>query len=129
MPGTLAPGLGQVPEQLYEPADVYYRAYTSDAGQFADRLRAFSVRRSAHARLQSYVADIFRQSASEGSIRLTTLDDVFCDSESCLIGTPESSYYYDADHLSVTGAMKTVDAIRALVGMESFATANQPASF
>lgn len=89
----------QVPQQMYEPKRVYYEAVkTADTKR---ALRQWSLDTEAHHRLQLYVNSLFYR---YDSVSLISPEAVFCDSEKCMIGTGDTSFYYDKNHLSIAGA-------------------------
>jgi hypothetical protein len=100
----------QMPQQLYAPEQVYVRAMLERDGA-AGRLRDLSVPRARHAQLQSFAASVFAQAAASGGISVMNFDDLFCDAQVCLIGTPAASYYQDPSHVSGDGAARLVPAL------------------
>jgi peptidoglycan/LPS O-acetylase OafA/YrhL len=104
--------LAQVPEQRYNAKTVYYKTYGDDAVRFRQSLRTWSVSLEDHLRLQGYVRALFDQYSTTRQLRVIKLDDLFCAGDRCLMGDVNRSYYFDEDHLSVTGAQKTVDVIK-----------------
>jgi hypothetical protein len=97
----------QVPQQMYEPKRVYYEAMkAADAKQ---SLRQWSLDTDAHHRLQVYVNSLF---ARYDSVSWVSPEAVFCDSEKCMIGTGDASFYYDKNHLSIAGA-RQLEAVLA----------------
>lgn len=97
----------QVPQQMMEPMHAYRRAHMVDERVDAS-LRKSSVSRARHDGLQAYVRGLFR----EYDAPMLDFTGQLCDSEICLIGTPDQSYYFDDDHLSLVGAERLVPAIR-----------------
>ncbi|ROZ79062.1 SGNH hydrolase domain-containing protein [Ramlibacter sp. WS9] len=104
----------QVPQQMLAPEQAYTRAMLEQDGAAA-RLRALSVPRARHAQLQAFAGSVFARAVGGDAVRIMNFDDLFCDAEVCLIGTPAASYYQDPSHLSGDGAARLVPALaRAL---------------
>ena len=79
----------------------------------SQRLAALSVPLEQHLALQYFVRNAFRNlphgargssSQSRQPIDLINLDSLFCDDTVCHLGTPQTPYYQDASHLSLSGA-------------------------
>lgn len=105
----------QVPKQLHEPSKAYEKAYTS--ADVAATLRELSVRAEQHRQLQSHTRGLFQDLARQGGLNLLNFDDLYCDPQLCLIGTPTSSNYSDLTHISAEGARRMQPALaRALAG-------------
>lgn len=96
----------QVPQQTREPLDVY--AHSSLSGK---SLTESSVSRSQHLTLQSYVTNLF---VAEG-VTLLDFTDTFCDELYCSVGTEQSSFYFDDDHLSLSGSSLLVEPLKAFL--------------
>jgi peptidoglycan/LPS O-acetylase OafA/YrhL len=91
----------QMPQQLFDPQDIYHRAYMEKDPQGA--LDYFSVSAERHDLLQEYVDTLFNQTT--GNYDLWSYDDLASDlcARKCVIGTADESYYFDDDHLSIAG--------------------------
>lgn len=100
----------QMPQQLHSPQQVYDRAMLERDGAAA-RLRELSVPRARHVQLQSFAALVFAQAAALDGLSLMNFDDLFCDAQVCLVGTPATSYYQDPSHVSGDGAARLVPAL------------------
>ena len=106
----------QVPQQMFGVKDLYYKIYnskiyTSDIQQVTENIRALSVSKQQHLQLQAFASELFKQHAQAGQLSLINVDDIFCDSEKCLIGTEKYSYYFDNNHLSTAGGRMVVDEL------------------
>ncbi|MDC1380406.1 acyltransferase [Octadecabacter sp.] len=85
----------QVPQQHREPLDIYAHSSVSGKG-----LTESSVSRSQHLMLQKYVRGLFEAE----SVRLLDFTDTLCDELYCSVGTKQTSFYNDDDHLSLSGS-------------------------
>lgn len=94
--------VSQVPQQIRDPLDVY--AHSTLSGK---SLAESSVSRTEHLRLQRYVTSLF---VTEG-VTLLDFTDTFCDQSHCSVGTNLASFYYDDDHLSLSGSSLLVDPL------------------
>ncbi len=96
--------VSQAPQQRHDARTVYYKAYANDASQPGGNIRKLSVSVAEHLKLQLFTSLLFGKYTQAGRLSLVSLDDLFCDSSKCLIGTDRASWYFDDDHLSVVGA-------------------------
>jgi len=85
----------QIPQQHSEPLNIY--AQSSLSGK---SLTESSVARSKHLMLQRYVTSVFE---AEG-VTLLDFTDTFCNDSYCNVGTDAASFYFDDDHLSLSGS-------------------------
>lgn len=108
----------QVPQQKYEPKDVYYKLYNEGGTTFSESLKNISISRFEHQQLQSYVMSLFKAYEEKNLVRLISFDDIFCDEKKCLMGTVEKSYYLDNNHLSVEGERLISDVLRNILSSD-----------
>ena len=101
--------IAQVPQQVMDPMLAYGKAYTGPAP--GDALAKLSVTRRRHRALQSFVTDLF----DRYNAPLLDLTDILCDGGLCRIGTLDTSFYFDDDHLSIAGATRTQAAFVDLI--------------
>ncbi|MDC3279512.1 acyltransferase [Gammaproteobacteria bacterium] len=87
--------VSQVPQQKQTAFDIYFQSAVT--GLTLDEL---SITRNEHERLQSYVNSLFMME----NLKVWDFTDVLCSSDACLVGDINNSYYYDHDHLSLTGS-------------------------
>lgn len=73
----------QVPQQLKGPAAIYADALT-DPSKTIERLRALSVQRVEHERLQAFVRSVFASEAAPAGVSVINVDSDFCDDTACL---------------------------------------------
>jgi len=92
----------QIPQQTSEPLAVYARSNISGKS-----LTESSVSRSEHLTLQRYVTGLF---VAEG-VTLLDFTDTFCDELHCRVGTNLASFYFDEDHLSLSGSSLLVEPL------------------
>lgn len=94
--------VSQIPQQKQTPIRLY-----SESVHLGKKLEDISIKVSEHQALQTYVNNVFKES----DVEVIDFTSVLCGSESCVVGTPEESFYYDDDHLSLKGSKKLVSAI------------------
>jgi peptidoglycan/LPS O-acetylase OafA/YrhL len=104
----------QIPQQEYLPSTVYENAWKDryEADKF---LQKMSVLRAQHIKSQAYVVSVFKKSLSVGRLSVINFDDLYCDSDRCLMGTANTSYYQDASHLSLDGATLMIPALKKML--------------
>ncbi|KPB72424.1 Acyltransferase family protein [Pseudomonas syringae pv. maculicola] len=98
--------VAQVPQQLINPQNLYYRLARDTSGsdvQKLQRVGELSVSVGQHDVLQHFTRELFEQASQRNQIRLISLDDAFCRGGQCLIGNL-TSYYKDFNHLNAHGA-------------------------
>lgn len=98
----------QVPEQIYTPAKVYTRVGSKLPSLREEVLKADSVSFNQHVDYQQDIRALFKslQEIYHPSLSVINPDSTFCDSQICLIGNPNESYYFDKDHISRNGALR-----------------------
>ncbi len=105
----------QVPQQTLAVKDLYYKIYSNNnqdnQNEVSANIRELSVSKQEHLQLQAFVSSLFKQHAQAGQLNLVNFDDIFCDTEKCLIGTDEYSYYFDNNHLTTAGGRMVVDEL------------------
>ncbi|PLW80992.1 acyltransferase [Kineobactrum sediminis] len=95
----------QVPQQISHPLNIYARS-----SRFPDRdVAIFSVSKTEHISLQSYVRVLFERNSAS----ILEFEGIFCNDLYCPVGDNITSYYFDADHLSVEGSRKFEPLFRA----------------
>jgi peptidoglycan/LPS O-acetylase OafA/YrhL len=99
--------VAQVPQQMINPKNLYYRLARS-ASQNVDQkllmVSKLSVPFDKHDQLQRFTRETFEHERQlDDNIRLVTLDGVFCRRQQCLIGDM-NSWYKDFNHLNDHGA-------------------------
>lgn len=114
--GTKVYIVEQVPQQTHGVKDLYYKIYNNrtdanDVHKVSKSIRELSVTKHQHLQLQSFVSQLFKQYAQTGQLNLINFDEIFCDSEKCLIGTDKYSYYFDNNHLTTVGGRMVVDEL------------------
>ena len=94
----------QVPQQLQDIKQVYYRIYEQQDSQVQSiMLRNYAVPVTKHLQLQSFNRGVFMQLAEEGLLEVINPDGWFCD-DVCRFGVEDQSWYRDSDHLNSIGA-------------------------
>jgi hypothetical protein len=115
--GTQVYVVAQVPQQMVNPKNLYYRLARQAQEPEQQKLKMvsdLSVPMDKHDDLQRYTRDLFREQTQRNRIRLVTLDKLFCKAQTCLIGDA-SSWYQDFNHLNAHGATMIVGEIDATV--------------
>lgn len=102
----------QVPQQKTEPKQAYYKL-TSSNQLSQDNIRKLSISRQEHNSLQAFTNEIFTKKSSASNVEVLDFVDAFCDSEKCILGNTEGSYYLDNDHLSTNGSLLILEAIKS----------------
>ncbi|MBP8275058.1 MAG: hypothetical protein KAY59_11540, partial [Acidobacteria bacterium] len=111
------------PLQFVEPHSAFRRTmWEADASAY---LRDAAVPRVDHERLQSFANGLLAGMAAPG-VTIVNLDDVYCGPVACPFVDGERSLYRDRDHLSVTGAMRTLAVFRALLSTDVSFTDHAP---
>lgn len=98
--------VAQVPQQLVDPKNLYYRLARDNAENATQKRRLISelsVPVDTHDRLQHFTRALFENAQALNQIRLIVPDTAFCRSGQCLIGDLKS-YYKDFNHLNAEGA-------------------------
>lgn len=106
--------VAQVPQQLANPKNLYYRLARDSAETQAQKqatVNALSVSMDKHQQLQQFTRQLFEMDDQQQRIRLVSLDDALCQGATCLIGD-QDSYYKDYNHLSAKG----VERVSASIG-------------
>ena len=103
----------QVPQQVTDPMLAYAQAYRSSSDP-ANTILTLSVTRQQHRELQGFVENLFDRYDAP----VLDFTDIICDDGICPIGTSDTSYYFDDDHLSLAGTDLLLPALRELI--ESF---------
>jgi peptidoglycan/LPS O-acetylase OafA/YrhL len=101
----------QVPQQMLNVKDLYYKIYANDLKKVTGSIYELSVSKQQHLQLQAFVSPLFKQHVQAGQFNLVNFDDIFCDAEKCLFGTDKHSYYFDDNHLTTEGGRMVVDEI------------------
>jgi peptidoglycan/LPS O-acetylase OafA/YrhL len=93
----------EAPLQNYDSEYIYYRSYNEDDNLFRKKLEQYSVSFDAHLKQQKFVLSIFDQHLPNGNLYIWNYDSIFCE-DLCLVGNTRKSFYYDDDHLSISGS-------------------------
>ena len=89
---------------------IYTRSLQDNEIQI-EKLKNLEVKRYSHNNLQSWV----KQKFSAENIETFDFDNVLCNKKTCMIGTEEKSYYFDDDHLSVSGSTLLNQSIQKIL--------------
>ena len=109
--GTKVYIITQVPEQIYNAKNLYYKLSRENKDNTAS-IKNSSVRKLDHEKLQFFVN---RSLAEFGSMEMMTIinfDNIFCDKNICLIGSKDESYYVDNNHLSLPGEKLILNSLK-----------------
>ena len=94
----------EAPLQHYDSDYIYYRSHHEDSDLFRKKLEQYSVSFNDHLKQQNLVLKIFDEHIATGNLYIWNYDSIFCE-DLCLVGNTRQSFYYDDDHLSVSGSM------------------------
>ncbi|MDB5980590.1 MAG: acyltransferase [Pseudomonas sp.] len=103
----------QVPQQVVNPKNLYYRLARETQESDAQKLQVISelsVPLAKHERLQQFTRHLFEINREQNKIKLVSLDNLFCKNQLCLVGDT-SSYYKDFNHLNSKGTQLVASAI------------------
>ena len=103
--------IAQIPEQAYDPKQVYRKLYIDDKIDY-NQIKKYSVKKSEHIKMQSYVSSIIGKKF-HGEI--IDFSDVFCIEDRCYIGDENGSYYLDDDHLSKNGSKMILSMVEKIL--------------
>ncbi len=107
--------VGQVPMQNVEPRRIYSALYLpimqNRGVPQQQTIKALSVTRSEHDKLQAFFTNTFTNMQSKGFTFINPTN-TYCDNEVCPVGTPQQSFYFDDDHISVVGNKLLLDLLR-----------------
>jgi peptidoglycan/LPS O-acetylase OafA/YrhL len=109
--------VAQVPQQMINPKNLYYRLARQSSEPEEEKLQLvydLSVPMARHEALQRFTREVFQDQDQRKRIKLITLDDLFCKEQACLIGD-DNSWYQDYNHLNAHGAKLIVGEIDANV--------------
>lgn len=107
--------VAQVPQQLINPKNLYYRLARHSGGAFNEQrglVSELSVSKASHDRLQQFTRQLFAREEAAQRIHLINLDSVFCHEQRCLIGD-RASFYKDYNHLNDNGARMIASSLGA----------------
>jgi hypothetical protein len=99
----------QVPRQKYEILDLYRRYFDTESSD----THSYAVSISEHEALQSFNRRIFTELGAQAH----DFSEALCTKERCPFGTPESSFYFDDNHLSLTGSKKLAESVNEALNM------------
>lgn len=105
--------IGQIPQQKYDARAIYQEAEILP-GSLTENLKNLSVKLAEHRWLQSEINEMLSNEAARQPENVIFIDltDTFCNTHYCPVGTSKKSFYFDNDHLSITGSRKTVGALK-----------------
>ena len=99
----------QVPQQKYEPKEIYFKAAVE---KDVAVLEALSVTNVEHNKLQEWVNSSFEIHVAAGRVDLIDPASVMCLELRCPVGTISASFYFDNDHLSINGAKRLSEILQ-----------------
>lgn len=110
----------QAPQHPYRVDYLYFQVKMREpeARVPTEILRERSIGMEEHLKLQSANRSIIQDVARATQVKVVNLDPVFCSEEPyCLMGTEDTAYYLDEDHVSKEGALLTVDRFVQFIGV------------
>lgn len=105
--------VSQVPQQDIEPVDAYQRAYMFEDGRDSI-LTDLSISLDNHIKLNDYSSSLFLEN---DYVTVINFDNLLCNEQLCPIGTNETSYYFDEDHLSKSGAKRLIPSLESFFAL------------
>ena len=107
----------QVPEQIYDPLYVFQKSFDNKKKEIRDdKLISFSINYNKFIEHQKFIRNSINNIKKEFTIlKEIDFDDIFCNNLKCSIGSKNGSYYSDTNHLSINGALKTVNKLMKLI--------------
>ena len=87
--------ISQVPQQKHKALDLYFESLRR-----GDLVSNISLKRNDHDQLQKFVNSLFEKE----EINFLNFTNIFCNSKVCAVGDKIKSFYYDDDHLSLSGS-------------------------
>jgi len=104
----------QVPMQKNDPNSIYYESYIG--GEFNETFfSSKAISRDQHTQFQNHVNNLIKKAATNFSAYPIYIYDPtgsLCDALKCNFGTPTTSFYFDDDHLSISGAKSVSRGLR-----------------
>ncbi len=101
--------LSDVPQQNYDPQNIYERVESSPGNEKNGILNKYSVKIEDYKKLNKFANNLFESNSSK--LYFYKIDNILCDNNVCPIGTENVSYYFDDDHLSIIGARRLIPVI------------------
>ena len=87
--------VSQIPQQKHKALDLYFESLRE-----GDLISNISLKRRDHEELQKFVNSLFEKE----EINFLNFTNIFCTSGVCAVGDKIKSFYYDDDHLSLSGS-------------------------
>lgn len=116
--------LRQVPRQRALPEHIYAVAFTG--GDPSATLRRAAPTLDEYAAGHRFDEALFDSLARSGTLRVAGLEGRLCAGGSCVVGTPEVSYYFDDNHLSEDGARYVEPELRVQLGLAALRRRTAP---
>lgn len=104
----------QTPQQHYNAQFVYPRIYRLPEALRANSLQSYAVSVQKYLQQQRKIINLMQPYLVE-SIRLYAPTDFVCMQSICPIGTVEEAYYYDNDHLTITGSKRLIPLFNEMI--------------
>ena len=107
----------QIPQQITSPQKIYYKYYDDkDSSVLQAKIIEYSVHSKKHQALNKQFDNLINEMEIEvKNLNVISLDYIFCSPEICPIGNKDASYYFDDNHLSLSGALLSVPALKKLL--------------
>ena len=107
----------QVPEQIYNPKYVYQKSIENKKKEIdLEKISSYAIRFKQHMEHQKFIRNnLDRIKKDYTNLKEIDFDNIFCNNSKCFYGSKNTSYYTDQNHLSINGAMKTVNKIKSLI--------------
>lgn len=96
----------QVPMQVRNPDNIYFKSITDNKIDI-NALENNSISLNKHLEFQQRTNEIIKQEAEKyQNINIIDPTDTFCSKENCPVGSIDTSFYFDDDHLSISGSLE-----------------------
>jgi peptidoglycan/LPS O-acetylase OafA/YrhL len=96
--------ISQPPHQQYNPESLYFQFLKGRID-----IEEASIKKEDFSKLNRIPRTVFNSRLDD--FNLYDVTSIFCNNYTCPIGTPEKSFYYDEDHLSIFGAERLIATI------------------
>jgi hypothetical protein len=109
----------QVPQQLNEPRKIYNKLIRYDHKDISAKekfLFESSVKVAEHLRHQEYSRMLLTSIGSDYGVQVFDPSIYLCGILRCTIGTVETSFYLDSDHLNDAGVRQLAPLLKSLIG-------------
>lgn len=107
----------QVPEQKFSPKYAIQKSFDYKKNEVdISELFSYEINFNEHVEHQKFVRENIKKVKKDfPNLKEIDFDDVFCNNLKCSLGSTNSSYYSDKNHLSTVGAMETLKKVSNII--------------